>query len=66
MKRLSVGFQGTVDHRHRVKIQRRKGMRNFRARDNFALTENERNVFRLTHLFDNPDLNNMYDSRIRG
>lgn len=27
MKRLSVGFQGTVDHRHRVKIQRREGTR---------------------------------------
>lgn len=32
MKRLSVGSQGTVDHRHRVKIQRRGGTWNFRAR----------------------------------
>lgn len=32
MKRLSVGSQGTVDHQHRVKIQRRGGTRNFRTR----------------------------------
>jgi len=46
MKRLSVGFQGTVDHRHRVKIQRRdaEGCEIF-ARDNFTSAKNERNGF---------------------
>lgn len=64
MKRLSVGSQGTVDHRHRVKIQRRGGTWNFRARQ-FRTGEKWTKRIRQSSPpppFDNPDQDNMHES----